>query len=180
MLESESKLESNYSQWNWNRRCQNRPITDKHWWIWQTTSWDPMGESKPAKGPFIKFNVAQKTKLVIIFPRPPPPPKNETYQCCLEVTKSMTLVDYNGYKSISEIDRSLDIAHPLPPLRRVLFFGQHWTSWMAPNQGGIETPMAFIWHELMSQWRQDIYGEESEKHLSASLLGSLYVHVSHS
>ncbi len=30
MLESESELESNYSQWNrnWNRMCRNRPITD--------------------------------------------------------------------------------------------------------------------------------------------------------
>ncbi len=30
------------------------------------------GESK---GPFIKFNVARRTKLVIIFARPPPPLK---------------------------------------------------------------------------------------------------------
>ncbi len=64
---------------------------------------------KMRKGPFIKFNVAQKTKLVIISARPPPPPKikSRSTASARDIDKSM----------LSGGDKKYDIvSDPLPPL----------------------------------------------------------------
>ncbi len=88
---------------------------------------------KMCKGAFKKFNVAppKRMKLMIICPRTPLPSEMKIVQTLKCTIPKQEINVSHWCQKVWHWPRT-----PLPPLRRILFFGQHWTFRMLPRNEG--------------------------------------------